>query len=87
PYHISTPKPDITVGLAHTAFAQPHQRRLVDQASASILSDPYVADMGVRFPFMVVETKGLSLSGSLISGQNQAAISGACMLTILKDLH
>ncbi|KAF9733831.1 hypothetical protein PMIN01_08174 [Paraphaeosphaeria minitans] len=87
PYHISTPKPDITIGLAHTAFAQSHQRRLVDhQASGSILSDPHAADMGVRFPFLVVEVKGLSSSGSLISGQNQAAISGACMLTILKDL-
>jgi hypothetical protein len=41
PYHISTPKPDITVGLAHTAFVQRHQRRLVEhQASGSILSDP-----------------------------------------------
>lgn len=88
PYHISTPKPDITVGLAHTAFVQLHQRRLVDhQASSSILSDPHAADMGIRFPFLVVEAKGLSLSGSLISGQNQAAISGACMLTILKDLN
>lgn len=87
PYHLSTPKPDITVGLAHTAFAQLHQRRLVDhQASGSILSDPHAADMGIRFPFLIVEAKGLSLSGSLISGQNQAAISGACMLTILKDL-
>lgn len=87
PYHISTPKPDITVGLAHTSFAQPHQRRLVDhQASGSILSDPHAADMGIRFPFLIVEAKGLSLNGSLISAQNQAAISGASMLTILKDL-
>src|SRR2546421_6115259 len=30
PYYISTPKPDITIGLAHTAFVQRHQRRLVD---------------------------------------------------------
>ena len=87
PYHISTPKPDITVGLAHKAFLQSHQRRLVDhQASGSILSDPHAADMGIRFPFLIVEAKGLSLNGTLISAQNQAAISGACMLTILKDL-
>ncbi|KAF1995250.1 hypothetical protein P154DRAFT_474609 [Amniculicola lignicola CBS 123094] len=87
PYHISTPKPDITIGLAHTAFVQRHQRRLVDhQASGSILSDPHAADMGIRFPFLIVEAKGLSLNGSLITAQNQAAISGASMLTILKDL-
>ena len=88
PYHILTPKPDITIGLAHTAFVQRHQRRLVDhQASGSILSDPHAADMGLRFPFLVVEAKGLSLNGSLISAQNQAAISGASMLTIMKDLN
>jgi hypothetical protein len=87
PYHISTPKPDITIGLAHTAFMQSHQRRLVDhQASGSILSDPHAAEMGIRFPFLIVEAKGLSLNGSLISAQNQAAISGVSMLTILKDL-
>jgi hypothetical protein len=66
---------------------QSHQRRLVDhQASGSILSDPHAADMGIRFPFLIIEAKGLSLNGSLVSAQNQAAISGASMLTILKDL-
>jgi hypothetical protein len=87
PYHISTPKPDITIGLAHAAFVPQHQRRLIDhQASGSILSDPHAADMGIRFPFLIVEAKGLSLNGSLISAQNQAAVSGASMLKILKDL-
>jgi hypothetical protein len=42
--------------------------------------------MGIQFPFLVVEAKGLSLNGSLISAQNQAAISGASILRILKDL-
>jgi hypothetical protein len=42
--------------------------------------------MGIRFSFLVVEVKGLSLSGSLTSAQNQAAISGASILRILKDL-
>jgi hypothetical protein len=42
--------------------------------------------VGIRFPFLVVEAKGLSLNGSLISAQNQAAISDASMLTLLKDL-
>ncbi|KAF2085053.1 hypothetical protein K490DRAFT_47630 [Saccharata proteae CBS 121410] len=88
PYHLSTPKPDITIGLAHTKFDARHQRRLVDhQASGSILSDPHAADMGIRFPFLVIEAKGLSLNGSLVSAQNQAAVSGACMLAILQDLH
>jgi hypothetical protein len=88
PYHVSTPNPDITIGLAHTGFEARQQRRLVDhQASRSILSDPHAADMGIRFPFLVAETKGLSLNGGLVGAQNQAAVSGACMLAIRQDLH
>ncbi|EDU45947.1 hypothetical protein PtrSN002B_010399 [Pyrenophora tritici-repentis] len=87
PYYISTPKPDIVIGIAHTAFTLQHRRRLVDhQASGSILSDPHAADMAIRFPFLIVEAKGLSVNGTLISAQNQAAISGASMLRILNDL-
>lgn len=87
PYYISTPKPDITIGLAHAGFPSRFQWRLIDhQASGSILSDPHTADMGIRFPFLIAETKGLSSNGSLVSAQNQAAISGASMLIILEDL-
>lgn len=87
PYYIFTPKPDITVGLAHGAFTPIHRRRLYEhQASGTILSDPHAAYIGMRFPFLIIETKGLSSNGSLVSAQNQAAISGACMLRILKDL-
>jgi hypothetical protein len=88
PYYISTPKPDITIGFAHTGFEKHHQWCLIDhQASGTILSDPHAADMGIRFPFLVVEAKGLSQNGSLVGAQNQAAISGACMLAILRDLY
>lgn len=87
PFYVSTPKPDITIGLAHTAF-QPRQQRylVVHQTLQSILSDSHAADMRLRFPFLVVEAKGLSLTGSLVSAQNQAAVSGAAMLGILQDL-
>ncbi|KAH8690425.1 hypothetical protein GQ44DRAFT_720241, partial [Phaeosphaeriaceae sp. PMI808] len=88
PYHISTPKPDITVGLADGGFEKQHESYLIKhQASGSILSDPHTAEMALRFPFLVVEAKGLSLNGSLVSAQNQAAISGASSLAILHDLH
>jgi hypothetical protein len=87
PFHISTPKPDITVGLEEANFSRLHQRRLVDyQTSRTVLSDPHAAFMGMRFPFLIVETKGLSVHGNLVNAQNQAAIGGASMLRILKDL-
>jgi hypothetical protein len=43
--------------------------------------------MGLRFPFLIAETKGLSLNGGLVAAQNQAAIGAACMLQILLDLE
>ncbi|KAJ5051180.1 hypothetical protein J3E72DRAFT_204632 [Bipolaris maydis] len=86
-FHIRTPKPDITVGLADEAFT-PQQQLLLTyhQAKKSILSEPHAAEMGIRFPFMIAETKGWSEKGTLMSAQNQAAVGGACMLKILKDL-
>lgn len=50
-----------------------------------MLSNPHAAYIGMRFPFLIIETKGLSLNGSLASAQNQAAVSGDCMLRILKE--
>jgi hypothetical protein len=86
-HYISTPKPDITVGLEGTGFTSQHQRRLADyQASGTILSDPHVADIGLRFPFLIAEIKGFSADGTLGIAQNQAAIGGASMLAILQDL-
>ncbi|UPX12659.1 uncharacterized protein EKO05_0003200 [Ascochyta rabiei] len=88
PYYISTLKPDITVSLAHTAFTLRHQQQLIDyQAAGFILSDLHAADIGVCFLFLVVEAKGLSVNGSLVSAQNQSAICSASMLQILKDLN
>ena len=86
-FYISTQEPEITVGLADTTF-QPRQQRslVVHQTSQTILSDPHAADMGLRFPFLVVEGKGLCSNRSLVSAQNQAAVSGAAMLAILRDL-
>jgi len=87
PFYISTPKPDIVVGLEDRAFVPTHRVRLAKhQSSGLILSDPHSAAMGLRFPFLIAETKGLSLNGGLVAAQNQAAISAACILKILDDL-
>lgn len=56
------------------------------QARGSIISDPHAAEMGIHFPFLIVESKGWSSKGTLVSAQNQAAVGGACMLKILEDL-
>lgn len=88
PFYILTLKLDIVVGLEDRAFTPTHRLRLAKhQNSGSILSDPHTAAMGVRFPFLIAETKGLSLNGGLVAAQNQAAIGAACMLRILDDLE
>jgi hypothetical protein len=72
PFYISTPKPDILVGLEDRAFAPTHRLRLAKhQSFGSILSDPHTAAMGLRFPFLIAETKGLSLNGGLDAVQIQ----------------
>jgi hypothetical protein len=88
PFYISTPKPDIVVGLDDRDFAPTHRVWLAKHQSLGlILSDPHTAAMGLRFPFLIAETKGLSLNGGLVAAQNQAAIGAACMLQILVDLE
>jgi hypothetical protein len=75
------------VGLEDRAFAPTHRVRLAKhQSFGSILSDPHTATMGLRFPFLIAETKGLSLNGGLVAAQNQAAIGAVCMLKIMDDL-
>jgi hypothetical protein len=88
PFYISTPKPDVVVGLEDRAFAPTHRVRLAKhQSFGSILSDPHAAAMGLRFPFLLAETKGLSLNGGLVAAQNQAAVGAVCMLKIMDDLE
>ena len=52
PFYISTPKPDIVVGLEDRNFEPTYRVRLAKhQSLGSILSDPHTAAMGLRFPF------------------------------------
>ncbi|KAF2123722.1 hypothetical protein P153DRAFT_435691 [Dothidotthia symphoricarpi CBS 119687] len=68
---LTTPKPDIFVGLARPSFNEIHQ--LVQQ--------------GLHFPFLLVEAKGLTASGNMMGAENQAAVGGACAINILEALQ
>jgi hypothetical protein len=67
PNGLSTPKPDITLGLAHTCFT-PLQRTVLMllQDDCRVLSEPHQAQIGLRFPFLVVESKGGAAGGNMI---------------------
>ncbi|KAH8724207.1 hypothetical protein GQ44DRAFT_709291 [Phaeosphaeriaceae sp. PMI808] len=57
------------------------------QDDCRVLSEPHQAQIGLRFPFLVIESKGGAAAGNLIGAQNQAAVDGACALNILSDLQ
>jgi hypothetical protein len=84
---LTTPKPDISVGLNRYSFEELHQRLLADlQHTGRLLSEPHAMQLGLHFPFLLVEAKGLTTSGNIIGAENQAAVGGACALRILDSL-
>ncbi|PYI02925.1 hypothetical protein BO78DRAFT_210713 [Aspergillus sclerotiicarbonarius CBS 121057] len=99
-FKLKDPRPDICVGLSSESISdalEPTRGRsaaqnlLVDlQETSTLTSDPHVAPMRLRFPFLVVETKSGATGGNLYQAQNQAAVSGSIALRIfqsLADLH
>lgn len=88
PNGLLTSKPDITLGLAHTSFTSVQRRVLMLlQDDKHLISEPHQTQIGLRFPFLIVESKGGAAGGNMISAQNQAAVDGACALNILGDFQ
>jgi len=87
PNRIFIPKPDIAVGLAHASFSQLQGKMLWDlQDRNRVLSEPHQSAIGLHFPFLVIEAKGLAVGANMVGAQNQAAVDAACALNILRDL-
>lgn len=93
-FQLSTPKPNITVGLESTWISQAlnldqdillHLQTGID-SKQPFLSDPHQVPLGLRFPFLVVEAKGLNTGSNLLHAQNQAAVAAASALNILSEL-
>ena len=87
PNRISIPKPDIALGLAYTSFARLQGKMLWDlQDNNRVLSEPHQSGIGLHFPFLIIEAKGLAIGSNMVGAQNQAAVDSACALNILRDL-
>lgn len=56
------------------------------QDTSSLISDPHITPLGLRFPFLIVEAKAAATGGNLYQAQNQAAVSGSTALQILKSM-
>ncbi|KAI1516007.1 hypothetical protein Ptr86124_004544 [Pyrenophora tritici-repentis] len=88
PNGLTTLKPDITLGLAHISFTRMQRTVLTMLQNVScVLSEPYQSQIGLRFPFLVVENKGGAVGGNMLGAQNQAAVDGACALNIFGDFQ
>ena len=95
-FKLKTPRPDICVGLSDESLVndlEPKKGRsaarsfLLDlQDTTSLVSDPHVTPLGLRFPFLIVEAKAGSTGGNLYQAQNQAAVGGSTALQILRNL-
>jgi hypothetical protein len=84
---ITTPKPDITVGISLDAFSTKHTAVLnYWQLKKVVLSDPHATQGDVRFPFLIIEAKALATNGNLIGAQNEAAGGGTCAIRLLESL-
>ncbi|KAJ5562438.1 hypothetical protein N7461_001199 [Penicillium sp. DV-2018c] len=95
-FKLKTPRPNICVGLSDESLVNDLEPKkglsaarnfLLDlQDTTSLVSDPHVTPLGLRFPFLIVETKAGSTGGNLYQAENQAAVGGSAALQILRRL-
>src|SRR4051812_24695168 len=61
PFCLTTPNPDITVGLNKDSLGVRHEFTLERlQEVQRVASDPHQSPIALRFPFLIVEVKGIS---------------------------
>lgn len=58
-----------------------------NRSEPALCSKPTQRALDIRFPFLPVEGKAYATGNPVFDAQNQAAVSGACALNILHDLH
>ena len=94
---VKTPRPDITGGFLHSVVAKKLKTLGVEEPDADeilkdlqferkLFSSPTQPAFLVRFPSMVVEGKSYGTGKSMYEAENQAAVSGSCMLVIQQQL-
>ncbi|KAL9583697.1 MAG: hypothetical protein Q9212_002563 [Teloschistes hypoglaucus] len=90
---VKTPRPDITSGYLDSVITAKLRNLGVDELNAEemlkdlqfervLLSSPMLPAHLARFPPLVVEGKGYGTGKSMYEAENQAAVSGSCMLII-----
>ena len=94
---VKTPRPDFTIGLRHSTISNALMKRglskfkaddflKVLQRERKLCSDPTQNFLNVRFPILVIEGKAYATGKTVFEAQNQAAVSGACMINLRQQL-
>lgn len=94
---LKTPRPDFTVGLRHSTISNALMKRGLSKFKADdflkflqrerkLCSDPTQNFLNVRFPILVIEGKAYATGKTVFEAQNQAAVSGACMVNLRQQL-
>ena len=86
-FKLKDPRPDICIGLSDNSLIKEFEpgmrnsaarRFLFDlQDTATLISDPHVTPLGLRFPFLIVEAKAGATGRHLYQAQTQAAVGGS----------
>ena len=94
---VKTPRPDITIGLRDTTVIDKLKAKGLRGLQASdflkalqnqqdLCSNPLQPAYPMRFPSLVVEGKSYSTGRPVFEAQNQAAVSGSCMINLQHKL-
>lgn len=94
---VKTPRPDFTIGLRHSTVADALMKRGLSKYKAEnfleflqyrhkLCSDPTQNFLNVRFPLLVIEGKAYATGKTVFEAENQAAVSGSCMVNLQQQL-
>ncbi|KAL8831345.1 MAG: hypothetical protein Q9170_005338 [Blastenia crenularia] len=94
---VKSPRPDTTIGFQSSAIINAliglglSKRKSEDllrvlQLQRKLCSDPTTDYSNVRFPIQVVEGKAYATGKPMFEAENQAVVSGACMVNLQQQL-
>jgi len=94
---VRNPCPDFTIGFSHSTVTDELTARGLSNIKADqflrylqqerkLYSDPTLNFLDVRFPILVIEGKSYATRRTVFEAQNQAAVSGSCMVNLQHQL-
>ena len=94
---VKTPRPDCTIGHQHSTVVDALVRLGLSKHKANdlirelqrrgkLFSDPTQDFLDVRFPIQVIEGKAYATGRTNFEAEDQAAVSGACMVNVQQQL-